>query len=219
MPFYSIGNGCDSCSTVDPMISNINMSMDPGAALVAGLANTGTAYGQQYKQYLTQSGYSAGGSANLTGMGIGTSTMTSCTAPNTMVMNGGGVPVVAVASAPQQPPAVAAQQQAATAVAAAKVAEASANAAVAAANKTNPPVVEGFAPLSSNRRGDTKTTVMWMVLATLVLLVALSVNECLRHFINRALRMEESYPYLFIVYPAVMVLLLIATFTYFRKNM
>jgi len=45
------------------------------------------------------------------------------------------------------------------------------------------------------------------------------VNECLRHFINRALRMEESYPYLFIVYPAVMVLLLVATFTYFRKNL
>jgi len=219
MPFYSIGNGCDSCSTVDPMISNINMSMDPGASIVAGLANTGTAYGQQYKQYLTQSGYSAGGSANLTGMGIGTSTMTSCNAPNTMVVGGGAVPVVAVASAPQQPPAVAAQQQAATAVAAAKVAEASANAAVAAANKTNTPVVEGFSPLSGGRRTDYKQTVTWVVLATLVLLVALSVNECLRHFINRALRMEESYPYLFIVYPTVMVLLLVAVFMYFRKNM
>jgi hypothetical protein len=219
--FYSIANGCDSCSTVEPIVSNINMSMDPGAMMVAGLANTGAAYGQQYKQYMTQSGYPAGGSAGMVAnMGIGSTMSSSCSAPNTMVAVQTQVPATAVSAVP----AVAAQQQAATAVAAAKVAEASANAAVAAAKKTVAPVVEGFGSMGMDISGSANINISnqmmcFIVLIGVVFLAALACNECFRHFINRSLRMEDSWPYLYILYPAIMILVAVAVWTYIKRRL
>jgi hypothetical protein len=218
--FYSIANGCDSCSTVEPIVSNINMSMDPGAMMVAGLANTGAAYGQQYKQYMTQSGYPAGGSAGMVAnMGIGSTTSTGCSAPNTMVAVQTQVPATAISAVP----AVAAQQQAATAVAAAKVAEASANAAVAAAKKTVP-TVEGFGSMGMDISGSanfniSKQMMGFVVLMGVIFLAALACNECFRHFINRSLRAEDCWPYLYILYPAIMILIVVAVWTYIKRRM
>lgn len=223
MGLYSIANGCDNCSTVDSFTGNLNLSMDPNAAIVAGMAGMANPYGNQYKQYLTQAGYPAGGSAMVQNMGIGSTVPTTCNYPQQ------GQQYIAQPNIPNVATAAVAQQAAANAMAAAKVAEATANAAAVAATTSTMATtkqsdietdIEGFydgTTDSTTGKNWHKIMMKKALVYGLVVLSALACNECFKHFINRSLRMDESWPYLYILYPVVAILAVLITLVYLRK--
>ncbi len=233
---YSLGNGCDSCSTV-PSLSNINMYSDPNASLVASMVGGGYS-GGQYQQSGQQYGSNNNNNNSYVRAGY------QATGTESVVQNMGSTqPYYQQGQQGQQghqgqqgqqaPPTV--QQAAVNALAAAKVAEASANAAIAA-TKT----VEGFAsahmPLDAamgtfdtcecgcggyNKECNKKWSHVMMkksLINLLVIIAALACNECFKHFINRSLRMDDTWPYLYILYPVISILTIIVVLLYLRKQ-
>lgn len=87
MGFYELGNGCDSCDLVSPVLpTNVNMQMDPNSSLVASMVMP---YGNQAnmaKQYngAIASGYATQGS-NMGMMGTGSSGSTMGATPTVVV--------------------------------------------------------------------------------------------------------------------------------------
>src|SRR3989338_776215 len=97
MGFYELGNGCDSCDTVQTILpNNINMQIDPNSAVVASMAmpyGTQNNVMRQYNNNMVSSGYSSQGS-NMGLMGNGSTGST--LGATQMVM----VPAVTTTSVP-----------------------------------------------------------------------------------------------------------------------
>ena len=73
MGFYELGNGCDTCDTVQSILpNNVNMQMDPNSSLVASMVMPYGTQSNMVKQYngAIASGYTTQGS-NFGGMGMG----------------------------------------------------------------------------------------------------------------------------------------------------
>jgi hypothetical protein len=52
MGFYELGNGCDSCDTVQSILpNNVNMQMDPNSSMVASMVMPYGTQNNMVKQY------------------------------------------------------------------------------------------------------------------------------------------------------------------------
>lgn len=75
MGFYELGNGCDSCDLVSPLLpNNVNMQMDPNSSMVASMVMPYGAQANTVQQYngAIASGYAKQGT-NMGMMGTGSS--------------------------------------------------------------------------------------------------------------------------------------------------
>ena len=214
MGFYELGNGCDSCDTVQSIIpNNVNMQMDPNSSLVASMVMPYGTQSNMVRQYngAVASGYTTQGS-NFGGMGMGSSgtTLGGGQATQAMVM----VPATTVATTTTT--AAGKQVQvAAPGPVAVVVPAANSAAATAAASSTTTTKIEGFdgTGASSGWHDPRK----WVVLG-LVIFSALAANECCKYFLNKSLQLNDGSPLYYVGYVAVAVLLAWAAETYISKN-
>ncbi len=209
MGFYELGNGCDSCDTVQSILpNNVNMQMDPNSSMVASMVMPYGTQSNMVRQYngAISSGYSTQGS-NFGSMGMGStgSTMGATQGTQAMVM----VPATAVA-APVTTTAVAAGKQVQVAAPGpVAVVVPSANATATSAK------VEGFSDgTGSSGWNDPRK---WVVLG-LVIFSALAANECCKYFLNKSLQLNDGSPLYYVGYVAVAILLAWAAETYINKN-
>ena len=206
MGFYELGNGCDSCDTVQSILpNNVNMQMDPNSSMVASMVMPYGTQSNMVRQYngAIASGYTTQGS-NFGSMGMG-STGSTMGGAQTMVM----VPATTVATTQ-----AAGKQVQVAAPGPVAVVVPSANSAPATAAK-----VEGFtdgvgAAGSSSWMHDPRK---WVVLG-LVIFSALAANECCKYFLNKSLQLNDGSPLYYVGYVAVAVLLAWAAETYISKN-
>jgi hypothetical protein len=198
MVFYELGNGCDSCDTVQSILPNVNMQMDPNSSMVASMVMPYGTQSNMVKQYngAIASGYTTQGS-NFGSMGTGSSGSTMGSQQQMVV-----VPAVTAQSAPKQVQ-VAAPGPVAVVVP-------SPNSAPAIPNSSKK--VESFTDGSSMY--DPRK---WAVLG-LVVFAALSANECCKYFLNKSLQLNDGSPLYYVGYVAVAVLLAWAAETYISKN-
>lgn len=195
MGFYELGNGCDSCESVQMLPPNVNMAMDGSSSMASGMMMPYNPNSNPMKQYngAIASGYVTNGT-NLGAMGTGSTGM------------GLGA----------QPPAV---KQVTTTVTTTNVPVAGA-AATVANNAT--PKVEGFANPTASA-GNAQAMMMWhksgkhWVLLGLVVFCALAANECCKYFLNKSIQLDGS-PMYYVGYVAVAVLLAYAAHTYLNNN-
>ena len=208
MVFYELGNGCDSCDTVQSILpNNVNMQMDPNSSMVASMVMPYGAQSNMVKQYngAIASGYTTQGS-NFGSMGTGSSGSTMGGQPTqTMVMVPATVGTMATTSTAGKQIQVAAPGPVAVVVP-------SANSAPATSTTSNK--VEGFTDGSSGWNHDPRK---WIVLG-LVIFSALSANECCKYFLNKSLQLNDGSPLYYVGYVAVAVLLAWAAETYINKN-
>ena len=209
MGFYELGNGCDSCDTVQSILpNNVNMQMDPNSSMVASMVMPYGTQSNMVRQYngAISAGYSTQGS-NFGSMGMGStgSTMGATQGTQAMVM----VPATAVA-APVTTTAVAAGKQVQVAAPGpVAVVVPSANATATSAK------VEGFSDgTGSSGWNDPRK---WVVLG-LVIFSALAANECCKYFLNKSLQLNDGSPLYYVGYVAVAILLAWAAETYINKN-
>jgi hypothetical protein len=205
MGFYELGNGCDSCDTVQSILpNNVNMQMDPNSSLVASMVMPYGSQSNMVKQYngAIASGYTTQGS-NLGSMGMGS---------NGSTMGGGQamVMVPATVAAPNN----GAQKQVQVA-APGPVAVVVPAAAASANNKASGSAkVEGFSDGSDQWHYDPRK---WVILG-LVVLSSLAANECCKYFLNKSLQLNDGSPLYYVGYVAVAILLTWAASTYISKN-
>ncbi len=211
MGFYELGNGCDSCDTVQSILpNNVNMQMDPNSSMVASMVMPYGTQSNMVRQYngAIASGYTTQGS-NFGSMGMGStgSTMGGGQVATTqaMVM----VPATTI-SAPGTTTAVTAGKQVQVA------APGPVAVVVPSANSTNNNTkVEGFSDgTGSSGWQDPRK---WVVLG-LVIFSALAANECCKYFLNKSLQLNDGSPLYYVGYVAVAVLLAWAAETYISKN-
>lgn len=210
MVFYELGNGCDSCDTVQSILpNNVNMQMDPNSSMVASMVMPYGTQSNMVKQYngAIASGYTTQGS-NFGGMGMGSTgtTLGGGQATQAMVM----VPAASVAATTTaqvagKPVQVAAPGSVAVVVPATNSA--------AATTTTAASKVEGFTDGASGWHDPRK----WVVLG-LVIFSALAANECCKYFLNKSLQLNDGSPLYYVGYVAVAVLLAWAAETYIAKN-
>jgi hypothetical protein len=165
MGFYELGNGCDSCESVSPILpQNVNMSMDPNSSMASGMMMPYNPTGNAMKQYNggVTAGYPQGN--NMGSMGNGST---------------GG-------SLAGQPQAV---KQVTTTVTTTSVPNAPAANTNAPAQK-----VEGFTSGSTTSNMMMKSGKHWVVLG-LVIFCALAANECCKYFLNKSIQLDGSPMY------------------------
>jgi hypothetical protein len=212
MGFYELGNGCDSCDTVQSILpNNVNMQMDPNSSMVASMVMPYGTQSNMVRQYngAISSGYTTQGS-NFGSMGMGSSgtTLGGGQATQAMVM----VPATTLA-APGTTTATTTtgkQVQVAAPGPVAVVVPAGNSAA------TTTTKVEGFSDGtgSGSWMHDPRK---WVVLG-LVIFSALAANECCKYFLNKSLQLNDGSPLYYVGYVAVAVLLAWAAETYINKN-
>lgn len=213
MGFYELGNGCDSCDTVQSILpNNVNMQMDPNSSLVASMVMPYGTQSNMVRQYngAIASGYTTQGS-NFGSMGMGSngSTMGGGATTQAMVM----VPATTVA-APGTTAATttAGKQVQVAAPGPVAVVVPSANSAAA----TTTTKVEGFSD-GTTSTGWMQDSRKWVVLG-LVIFAALAANECCKYFLNKSLQLNDGSPLYYVGYVAVTVLLAWAAENYISKN-
>ena len=214
MVFYELGNGCDSCDTVQSILpNNVNMQMDPNSSMVASMVMPYGTQSNMVRQYngAIASGYTTQGS-NFGSMGMGSSGST-MGAPGTtqaMVM----VPATTVA-APGTTVATTTSGKQVQVAAHGPVAVVLPAANSAAATTTTK--VEGFSDGTTGSSGWMQDSRKWVVLG-LVIFAALAANECCKYFLNKSLQLNDGSPLYYVGYVAVAVLLAWAAETYIAKN-
>jgi hypothetical protein len=210
MGFYELGNGCDSCDTVQSILpNNVNMQMDPNSSMVASMVMPYGTQSNMVRQYngAIASGYTTQGS-NFGSMGIGSTGST---------MGGGQVATQAMVMVPAST--VATQGTTTAVTTTGKQVQVAAPGPVAvvvpSANSTsNNAKVEGFTDGGSSGMQDARK---WVVLG-LVIFSALAANECCKYFLNKSLQLNDGSPLYYVGYVAVAVLLAWAAETYIAKN-
>jgi hypothetical protein len=212
MGFYELGNGCDSCDTVQSILpNNVNMQMDPNSSMVASMVMPYGTQSNMVRQYngAIASGYSTQGS-NFGSMGVGSTGST---------MGGGQVATQAMVMVPAST--VAAPGTTVATTTTGKQVQVAAPGSVAvvvpasnsASNSNNK--VEGFSDGSSGSGWQDPRK--WVVLG-LVIFSALAANECCKYFLNKSLQLNDGSPLYYVGYVAVAVLLAWAAETYIAKN-
>lgn len=194
MGFYELGNGCDSCDTIQSILpNNVNMQMDPNSSLVSSMMMPYGTQGSGPKQYngAISSGYAQGGSMGSMGTGSSGSSMG---ATPMVVQN---VPVTTTTT-----------QQVMKQVLVPGPAQ-------VVVSNTGKGKVEGFTDsATTNVMSNDK---MWIVLG-LVIFTALAANECCKYFLNKSLQLNDGSPMYYVAYAGVAVLLTFAAYTYVSKN-
>lgn len=207
MGFYELGNGCDSCDTVNTILpNNVNMQMDPNSSLVASMVMPYGTQNNMVKQYngAIASGYTTQGS-NLGYMGNGSTGSTMGATQTTQMQQMVMVPAT-VASATTNTIQPVKQVSAPGPVAVVVPSPSS--------STTNSNKLEGFTDGMTQLNNNYK---MWIVLG-LVIFSALAANECCKYFLNKSLQLNDGSPLYYIAYVAVAVLLAFAAHTYATKN-
>ena len=215
MGFYELGNGCDSCDTVQSILpNNVNMQMDPNSSMVASMVMPYGTQSNMVRQYngAIASGYTTQGS-NFGSMGMGStgSTMGGSAPSQAMVMvpaSTVAVPGTTVATTTTNGK----QVQVAAPGSVAVVVPASNSTAVSNSNNK----VEGFSD-GTGAGGWMQDSRKWVVLG-LVIFSALAANECCKYFLNKSLQLNDGSPLYYVGYVAVAVLLAWAAETYIAKN-
>lgn len=214
MVFYELGNGCDSCETVQSILpNNVNMQMDPNSSMVASMVMP---YGSQSNNMVRQyngavaSGYSTQGS-NFGSMGMGSTGSTM----------GGGQGATQSTQAMVMVPASTLVAQGTTTTTAGKQVQVAVPGSVAmvvpSANSTSATAkLEGFSD-GTAAGGLMHDSRKWVVLG-LVIFSALAANECCKYFLNKSLQLNDGSPLYYVGYVAVAVLLSWAADTYIAKN-
>ena len=210
MGFYELGNGCDSCDTVQSILpNNVNMQMDPNSSMVASMVMPYGTQSNMVRQYngAIASGYTTQGS-NFGSMGMGSTGST---------MGGGQVATQAMVMVPAST--VAAPGTTAAVTTTGKQVQVAAPGPVAvvvpSANSTsNNAKIEGFSDGGASGMQDARK---WVVLG-LVIFSALAANECCKYFLNKSLQLNDGSPLYYVGYVAVAVLLAWAAETYIAKN-
>ena len=210
MGFYELGNGCDSCDTVQSILpNNVNMQMDPNSSMVASMVMPYGTQSNMVRQYngAIASGYTTQGS-NFGSMGMGSTGST---------MGGGQVATQAMVMVPASTVAAPGTTTAVTTTG--KQVQVAAPGPVAvvvpSANSTsNNAKIEGFSDGGANGMQDARK---WVVLG-LVIFSALAANECCKYFLNKSLQLNDGSPLYYVGYVAVAVLLAWAAETYIAKN-
>jgi hypothetical protein len=210
MGFYELGNGCDSCDTVQSILpNNVNMQMDPNSSMVASMVMPYGTQSNMVRQYngAIASGYTTQGS-NFGSMGMGSTGST---------MGGGQVATQAMVMVPASTVAAPGTTTAVTTTG--KQVQVAAPGPVAvvvpSGNSTsNNAKVEGFSDGGANGMLDARK---WVVLG-LVIFSALAANECCKYFLNKSLQLNDGSPLYYVGYVAVAVLLAWAAETYIAKN-
>jgi hypothetical protein len=196
MGFYELGNGCDSCDTISPILPT-NVNVNP-----YGSYGTQGANQNQYNTGMVSSGYAQGGAMGSMGNGSSGSTMGAPMTTQTMVVQ--TVPVTTTTTQMKQ-----------------VQVPGPAQVLVPAGSKGNKMVMEGFVDSSSSGSGSGSSVMsndkMWIVLG-LVIFSALAGNECCKYFLNKSLQLNDGSPLYYVAYAGVAVLLTFAAFTYVSKN-
>jgi len=208
MGFYELGNGCDSCDTVQSILpNNVNMQMDPNSSMVASMVMPYGTQSNMVRQYngAIASGYTTQGS-NFGSMGMGStgSTMGAPQGTQAMVM----VPATTVAAPGATTVSNVGKQVQVAAPGPVAVVVPSVN------STSNNAKVEGFSDGTSGWMHDARK---WVVLG-LVIFSALAANECCKYFLNKSLQLNDGSPLYYVGYVAVAVLLAWAAETYITKN-
>jgi hypothetical protein len=207
MGFYELGNGCDSCDTISPIIpNNINMQMDTNSAY---LANMAMPYGaqantvQQYNNSVTNSGYPQQGT-NFGSMGTGSngSTMGGQAKPTQQVM------MQTMPSSTQ--PSQVVKQVVTTTTTTPNVPGTKKVPLVTNTVNSYEGFSNGSSDGSSNMLNNEKK---WIVLG-LVIFSALSLNECCKYFLNKSLQLNDGSPMYYVAYAGVAILLTMAANKY-----
>lgn len=212
MGFYELGNGCDSCDTVQSILpNNVNMQMDPNSSMVASMVMPYGTQSNMVRQYngAISSGYTTQGS-NFGSMGVGSTGST---------MGGGQVATQAMVMVPAST--VSAPGTTVATTTTGKQVQVAAPGSVAvvvpasnsASNSNNK--VEGFSDGTSGSSWQDPRK--WVVLG-LVIFSALAANECCKYFLNKSLQLNDGSPLYYVGYVAVAVLLAWAAETYIAKN-
>jgi len=213
MGFFELGNGCDSCDTVQSIIpNNVNMQMDPNSSMVASMVMPYGSQSNMVRQYngAIASGYSTQGS-NFGSMGMGSTGST---------MGGGQGATQGTQAMVMVPASTLVAQGTTTTSAAGKQVQVAAPGPVAvvvpsamSTSTSNNAKVEGFSDGTSGMHDTRK----WVVLG-LVIFSALAANECCKYFLNKSLQLNDGSPLYYVGYVAVAVLLAWAAETYIAKN-
>ena len=192
MGFYELGNGCDSCETVQMLPQNVNMNMDGSSSMVSGMMMPYNPASNAMKQYNggVVAGYVNNGT-NIGAMGSGSNGMSMGAQPPAAVKQ-----VTTTVTTTTAPPTVTATGTAAT-------------------------KIEGFASNTSGSSVSStpmwhKGGKHWILIG-LVMFCALSANECCKYFLNKSIQLDGS-PMYYVGYVAVAVLLTYAAHTYFNSN-
>jgi len=212
MGFYELGNGCDSCDTVQSILpNNVNMQMDPNSSMVASMVMPYGTQSNMVRQYngAIASGYTTQGS-NFGSMGMGSTGSTmggGQVATQAMVM----VPATVASTGTTVATTTAGKQVQVAAPGSVAVVVPSNNA--AAANSK----VEGFTDGNTNMGGLMQDSRKWVILG-LVIFSALAANECCKYFLNKSLQLNDGSPLYYVGYVAMAILLAWAAETYISKN-
>lgn len=213
MGFYELGNGCDSCDTVQSILpNNVNMQMDPNSSLVASMVMPYGTQSNMVRQYngAIASGYTTQGS-NFGSMGMGSSgsTMGGNGTPQAMVM----VPATTVAAPSTTVATTTGKQVQVAAPGSVAVVVPATNSAAS----TNTNKIEGFSDSTTSSSGWMQDSRKWVVLG-LVIFAALAANECCKYFLNKSLQLNDGSPLYYVGYVVMAILLAWAAETYIAKN-
>ena len=195
MGFYELGNGCDSCDTISPILPT-NVNVNP-----YGSYGTQGSNQSQYNTGMVSSGYAQGGAMGSMGNGSNGSTMGVPMTTQTMVVQ--TVPVTTTTTQMKQ-----------------VQVPGPAQVLVPAGTKSNKAMMmEGFTDSSASGSGSSvmSNDKMWIVIG-LVIFSALAGNECCKYFLNKSLQLNDGSPMYYVAYAGVAVLLTFAAFTYVSKN-
>jgi len=218
MGFYELGNGCDSCDTVQSILpNNVNMQMDPNSSMVASMVMPYGSQSNMVRQYngAVASGYSTQGS-NFGSMGMGSTGSTmgggqgTTQSTQAMVMVPASTLVAQGTTTTVGTTTTAGKQIQVAAPGSVAVVVPSSNSATATAK------VEGFSD-GTGYSGWMHDSRKWVVLG-LVIFSALAANECCKYFLNKSLQLNDGSPLYYVGYVAVAVLLSWAAETYIAKN-
>ncbi len=191
MGFYELGNGCDSCESVSPILpQNVTMSMDPNSSMASGMMMPYNPSANAMKQYngSVVAGYPQGN--NMGSMGTGSTGGTLAGQPQAVKQVTTTVTTTSVPNAPTT------------------------------TTNTPTQKVEGFTSNTSTTSTTTnmmmKSGKHWVILG-LVVFCALAANECCKYFLNKSIQLDGS-PMYYVAYVAVAVLLTYAVHTYVSNN-
>ena len=193
MGFYELGNGCDSCESVQMLPQNVNMNMDNSSSMVSGMMMPYNPISNPMKQY--NGGVTAGYVSNGTNIGV----------------TGNGSTGMTMGAA--QPAAV---KQVTTTVTTTNVPAAAATTGTGHTGATTK--VEGFASgsTSTGMNSGVNGPKYW-ILSGLIYFCALAANECCKYFLNKSIQLDGS-PLYYVAYVAISILLSYAVYTYFSSN-
>lgn len=190
MGFYELGNGCDSCDTISPIIpNNVNSNPYNSYGTQGGSMN-------QYNSGVVSSGYAQGGAMGSMGNGSNGSTMGTPMTTQTMVVQ--TVPVTTTTTQMKQVQVPGPAQVLIPTV------------------TKRASTHEGFTDGSGSTNSMFQDK-MWIVLG-LVIFSSLAANECCKYFLNKSLQLNDGSPMYYVAYVVVAVLLTFAAYTYVSKN-